>query len=454
MENIEDENKIDRKRARKSAKKEFRRKKKQKETFESPLSEDWMPLDNAAMIYPPAANSRWKAMFRLSAHTTEEIDPALLDMALKAVMPRFPNFNVFLRKGLFWNFFEQHRKMPNVRQEKDYPLQNFVFRNDKHLFRVLYYKKKISLEMFHSLTDAFGGMMFLSAILTKYFMLKGVKVDLENAPVNFLDKPRDDELEDSFLKYADKSGFNPRAEKKAYQIHGTPEESGKLNILTGICSVIQIKAAAKKINCTITEFLTAVYFKALLTYQSEVMVQRKPVKISIPINLRSIFPSKTFKNFSSYHNITFMPEDRDMPLPDIAAKVKEQLKLATPEHLRHNINSNVAAQRNPVVRVLPLFIKDFALKMIFNTVGEVLYTTVVSNIGKFPVAKEIEPYLDFFEAYIGRGKKNKAELGVVSFGDKLSLSFSYSIREVKLFRIFFRLLTGMDCDVKLITNVL
>ena len=62
----------------------------------------WMRLDNAALIFPAIRSSRWVNTFRISADLTEEVEPALLEHAVRDLMPRFPTFYVRLGKGLFW----------------------------------------------------------------------------------------------------------------------------------------------------------------------------------------------------------------------------------------------------------------------------------------------------------------------------------------------------------------
>ena len=62
----------------------------------------WLPLDNAAKIYPAARRSNWSNVFRLSVTLTEPVDVAVLKSALDVTVRRFPSIAVRLRKGLFW----------------------------------------------------------------------------------------------------------------------------------------------------------------------------------------------------------------------------------------------------------------------------------------------------------------------------------------------------------------
>ena len=62
----------------------------------------WMPLDNAALIFPAIRRRNWNNVFRQSITLTEPVDPALLQRAVDQLMPRFPSFYLRLRRGVFW----------------------------------------------------------------------------------------------------------------------------------------------------------------------------------------------------------------------------------------------------------------------------------------------------------------------------------------------------------------
>ena len=62
----------------------------------------WMPLDNAALIFPAIRRKNWNNVFRESVTLTEDVDPQLLQRAVDELMPRFPSFYLRLRRGVFW----------------------------------------------------------------------------------------------------------------------------------------------------------------------------------------------------------------------------------------------------------------------------------------------------------------------------------------------------------------
>ena len=129
--------------------------------------ENWLKIDNAGLIYPSASSEKWNNVFRVSAYLKEDVDPKVLQQALNIVILRFPNLDVAIRRGFFWYYFQSLNEYPKVQEEKTYPCRRMELNSKKHLFRVLYYKNKISFETFHSLTDGNGAINFLNCLICR-----------------------------------------------------------------------------------------------------------------------------------------------------------------------------------------------------------------------------------------------------------------------------------------------
>ena len=124
----------------------------------------WLRLDNAGLIYPSASSEKWNNVFRVSAYLKQNVDPKVLQQALNIVILRFPNMDVTIRRGFFWYYFQGLSEYPLVSLETEYPCRRMELNTKRHLFRVLYYKNKISFETFHSLTDGTGALCFLNSL--------------------------------------------------------------------------------------------------------------------------------------------------------------------------------------------------------------------------------------------------------------------------------------------------
>ena len=136
------------------------------------LNGQWRRLDNTAKIFPVIANENMSQVFRLSVTLKEQVKPEVLQQALEDILPHIRNFRVRLRKGLFWYYFEENKKVPQVQRESTYPCRYIdPHGNRKFLFRVTYYEERINLEVFHALTDGLGAVNMLKDLTGRYLQL-------------------------------------------------------------------------------------------------------------------------------------------------------------------------------------------------------------------------------------------------------------------------------------------
>jgi hypothetical protein len=151
----------------------------------------WVPLDNAAKIYPAARSQTWSNVFRLSATLTEEIDREILQSALDVTVRRFPTMAVRLRRGFFWYYLEQLKEAPRIREEHSYPLTRMSRRETRNCaLRVIVHGRRIALEIFHSLTDGNGALVFLKTLVAEYLNQKyGLRIPAENGVLGRLEAP-------------------------------------------------------------------------------------------------------------------------------------------------------------------------------------------------------------------------------------------------------------------------
>ena len=414
----------------------------------------WLRLDNAALIYPSASNDKWTNVFRVSAYLKTDVKPEKLQQALNIVIERFPNLDVTLKHGIFWYYFENMTKFPLVEEEKSYPCAKMEINKKKHLFRVLYFKNKISFETFHALTDGNGAINFLNALIACYFELCGENIDINQLAVSYKDKPSPEEMEDSFRQIADNSGTNKRDRKISYQVTGTPEPAGVLDVINIVTSTNELHTLAKKYDATITEFLTAIYAKSIIKNQkNSAYAKKRPVVVSVPVNLRKYFGSQTFRNFSSWINVSYNKSQKLDDLNDYIDVCKKQMREKSKEYFIKNVNANIKSEKNIFVRLMPLFIKNFALHISYKLFGEGTYTTVLTNLGKVSAPIQFENLVDRYECILCKSMLNTINIGVVSFGDKISITFSSCIKEHLIERDFCRSLKDLGLKLEINSNI-
>ena len=417
--------------------------------------EKWYRLDNAAKLYPAIKSRKWTAVFRISMTLTAPIDRALLQQALTAATCRMGIFSCRLRAGLFWYYFEKNKKDPIVMDDAVNPCIRLYRReNTGHLFRVRAYDRRISLEVFHSVSDGFGALVFLKTIVAQYLSLKGYDIPATCGVLDCTAPVSDEETEDGFLRHYNKKAVRAWTETRAYRLPGTREPGHTLNIVTGICSVAQVKEVSKHYGITITDLLVAVYMFALYNIQKRHHPRKLlPVKVSVPVNLRGFYKTETLRNFSSYVNPEINANWGEYTFEEILHVVHHQLRNElTAKVLGSKMSKNVKAEKSLFVRLLPLFLKNIVIHMVFNIAGENRMTSTFTNLGKLDLSPEMAAHVERFDVMLGAPRYNRVNCAASSYQDSLNICFSSIIHEAEAEREFFTQLIKLGVHVKIESN--
>jgi len=417
----------------------------------------WMKLDNAGKIYPAAKSRSWTALFRLSANLTEDVDPAILEQAQKSTLKRFPSFALKLKVGLFWYYLEHNEGMPEVQEDVANPCVRMKMKeNNYFMFRVRYYKKRIAVEIFHALTDGTGGLCFLRTLVAEYLRIKyGANIPRDNKILDCTMEPSADETEDAFLKFA-RNTVQSRKEQNAYHIVGTDEDAGGINMTTGIMTASDILQKAKEKNVTLTEYLTAVMVASIDAIQKRhvrIMQFRKAVKICVPVNLRSFYKTNTMRNFASYINPGIEPRYGDYTFDEILREIHHRMGFELIEkNVNAKISTNVNTEKNRFLRLTPLFIKNMAMKISFNLIGDRKTSTVLSNLGRVDLPAEMKKYVTRFEFIIGPLNRNKISCAAITYEGKFYLNVTRTIKEPEFERELYTRLVKLGIPVMIESN--
>ncbi len=417
--------------------------------------EEWYKLDNAGLIFPAIQQSSWNTVFRVSAYLFEKVNPTVLEQAVNEVIKRFPAFNVTLKRGLFWYYFQQINKHIEVTEEYTSPCKAIPLTKSKPLFRVLYFNKKISIEFFHSLTDGRSGLIFLNTILSKYFNLLGHKINLNNLPISYLDSPQPEEWEDAFDKHSDLKEKASRKEKKGYQLAGETNKNKQLKVISLIMNSNEIKIIAKnKYNCSIQEFLCGVVINALQTEQLSYNPKKtKPVKLSVACDLRKFFPTKTLRNFANVINFGTNEGDRELSLEQCIELAKQGMSLFTKDNFMKINNTNVADQKNIFIRLVPLFIKNWVMNLVYFQSSEKGFACPFSNLGIVNDGGEFNGLVDKYDFIVGSFKFNKFATTVITYNNKLNLTFSLKINSTSIVKQVTDILIKHGIDIYIESNI-
>ena len=421
-----------------------------------PSNLTWIRLDNAAKIYPAIRRLNFAAMFRVSVLLNEPVDMELLDKALQDILPRFPHFKMTMKTGVFWYYLDTIDKMPHVTPDAASPCKRIHKKEDNNfLFRVRCFNRRIALEVFHVLTDGTGALIFLKTLTARYLTLKyGISITPGNGVLDINEQASETEMEDAYSKYARFEATDTRREDKAYQVKGTKEPDGHLNITTGIISADRILQEAKKYKASLTEFVAGIFIKAMIDYQkAERHYKNYPVKLCIPVNLRNFYPSDSLRNFVHYVNIGIDPRYGDFSLEEIIEQLHHQMRLKLGEKfINAAIGKNVSDERKMLIRPVPLFIKNIVMDTVYQFVGESRTSSTISNLGNTDVPQEMKPYIDRFDFIIGGTRLNAHKCTIISYNNIMTINFSRMIKEPFIERAFFRQLIKMGIPVTIESN--
>lgn len=390
-------------------------------------------IDHSAKFYPIMSTKKAQSLFRIYAIIYETVDKDKLQIALNDVLPRFEAYKVRLKKGYAWHFFEYNDAPCKVFAEETLLKPINPDDTNGYWFRVSALGNKIVLEMFHALADGNGALAFLKSIVKRYRELLGIEVDDEGT-IDWQSQPHQEETEDSFEKNykpisLGQMNLKALAGKVPHRIKGTLSKDG-YEVSEGVADSTDILKKAKEIGVSFTAYIAGV-----LAFSIEKTCKNKvPIAVMIPVNLRALYPSKTMRNFVTFVRVIFAPSSFES-VEACAIEAQRQIKVLTAkDKLDAFISTTVKAQRNWILKVVPLFLKTAILRLgrLFMRSRQ---TIIFSNLGNVvsPQSMGVERYV----LNMNVSKNNTQNLGAITTNGKTTLAFTRAIKETSLPREFF-----------------
>lgn len=412
----------------------------------------WERLDNTAHLFPAIAGENMSNTYRICVTLSELIEPEILQQALDIVLPKFDGFNLRMRKGAFWYYFEENGKpAPRVTEETNFPCR-YIYpnQNNSYLFRVTYYKYRINLEVFHVLTDGMGGINFLRELTYQYLRMR--HPELAEQVNDALTSDTSMNREDSFLKnykQAAKSGYQ---KQRAFLVKGEKLRQGEFGVMHGYMKIPEMKAVCKQYGVSINEYLVAVFAWSVYTECLKGMPSKLPIRVAVPVNLRPYFGSNTTKNFFAMVSAEFHPTKENYIFEEVLHIIRDSLRSQiNKEHLEKLFSYNVSNEKIWIARAVPLWIKNIAMRYVYNA-SALANTSTVTNIGNVPIAEPYRPYVEMFHAFLAMSKGQDIKGTICSYKDTLAFSFSYVLKDAAIQRAFFRKVAADGIAVEIDSN--
>ncbi len=253
------------------------------------MKEKKYALDSSAAFYPFISTKKTQSMFSVGATLSDEIDEPLLLKALSEAVFRFPLYRTRLKKG-----YGKYCLAENNAPLKLFGLPTKILcpidkkETNGYLFRLCAGGNRITLEMFHALTDANGALKFLCAILRRYRELQGKEFDDGCGIPYALETAPESELQDAFRTNYKKIGLKDLNLKgmmgeRPYRIEGELLDGGYLTY-EGTARAEELVGRAKALGVSVTAYVVGT-----LAYSIALEADKRPVVVMIPVNLRGIF---------------------------------------------------------------------------------------------------------------------------------------------------------------------
>lgn len=416
----------------------------------------WYKLDNAALLYPAVATSRWCSIFRVSVELSAPVDPALLEEAVRQTLPRFPALKVRIRSGLFWHYLEEIQAPVPVFPEAGHPCMPFRLRSHSgYLFRVLYRGNRISAEFFHVLTDGFGGMTFLKTLTVQYLRLAGhPDVQANHGALSVTAVPDPEETRDMFCTMDLPHTRVSRDAPRAWHFPATKEIPHTLHLIAASMSTSALLDRCHALGVTVTEYLvSAMLYVAQVEQISSGPKRLRPVRVSVPINMRRLVSTRTLRNFSTFINPGIDPALGEYTFEEICRSVRSYMAYySDPKLLKATIATNVADEKHFLIRLVPLFIKNWCISSVYHRAGEKLFTSTLSNLGRIEPPTGTEDLIRSFEMCLGTSSRPLWNAACCSCGDSFRLILTGTSREKTLPAALLRFLVSQGIPVTVQSN--
>ena len=406
----------------------------------------WYSPDEAAKIYPLSMKHGQMAVFRLSMYLKAPGVPVLLQMALNFTIQRFPCFATTVKRGFFWHYLDATKRRYFVEPETEPPARPLrIASSGSQSFRILYYQNRISLEMFHILTDAAGGLVFLKTLTAEYLRLCGTDYTPGQGVLDVHQPPVVRETENAFLSANRPGKGSGLTDHAALQLGGRLSYARPCQVVQFQMDASQLHQLAKAHGVTVTGYMLV---QMLLACRRATDETNGDFSIQVPVDMRKYFPSPTLRNFSMYCGIRLpaqQVEPGDNLYREVARQLKEKSALEPMMEMVHSSTRLVSS-----VRYIPLFIKAPVTRFFYGFLGDRVFTNTLSNLGVVHMPKELEAQLKYMDFVLGTSVTNRAGCSMVTLNGVTMFSISKHTEDPSFEEALYRRLTadGVAVQVK------
>ncbi|MBR2577449.1 MAG: hypothetical protein IKE38_00830, partial [Erysipelotrichaceae bacterium] len=373
----------------------------------------------------------------------EDIVPSILQIALYFTIKRFPTFQTIVKTGFFWHYLETTYNLPLAEEERDIPCKPIsIFLRSERSFRVFYFKKRISIEFFHVLTDGACGMVFLKTLTAEYLRLSGKDSSCSEGVLNIDESVKDAELVNEFENAQGDDDLGTFLDKRSLQLKGRLTPIKPHHIIHYDMDVSSLKEVCAGYNGTMTAYLLAVMFKAAAKAISE---KNGIFNIQVPVNMRKFNHSKTLRNYSMYFSAAMDMKE----LPDFDKLVDEMGRQIKEKGSEKIMNQMMKATGKIIgmLSAVPLILKNPIVQLVYAYLGSSIIGTVLSNVGAVTMPEEISDDVDHFDFLLVPEKPNRVATTLISYKDRVRFTIASATSDKTFEEEIYKILTSEGLDI-------
>ena len=396
-------------------------------------------LDNAGLIYPLSSDDEI-SMYRLSATLKEKINPLILQAALVFTIKRIPIFSSKIKKDFFWHYLEMKNNVIKVQEEKSI-CENSDINGD--LYRVLYRDNRISLELFHGLTDAGGALVFLKTLVAKYLRLLGVDSSLTSGVLNVQEEIKEEELLNAYKEERGERNNKLLLSLPSLHIDGTVLKVDAVDICQFEIDSNKLKSIASSYGGTVTAYILSIMFIASRDAMSKLDGK---LNIQVPVNMRKYKNESTLRNYSMYFGVS-LDMNEEMSIEKLVKQIDKQIKEKGSEK---EMNKMISSSNRfiSLSNHIPLFIKKPLVSLAYKRFSGKAYGNNLSNLGVIEVPEELKKEIIGFDFVFKPEAQNKIVSSLVTYNGKTKFSIIKRIKEETYENKIFELLNIDELEVK------
>jgi NRPS condensation-like uncharacterized protein len=304
--------------------------------------------------------------------------------------------------------------------------------------------RRVAVETTHILTDGTGALEFLRALLVAYAVERSggpetpdgnriVSQALECGIALPGEVPRPEELEYASRRYYERRLPHPQEFSRAWHVDGRRLAAGVYHVTSISYATSALREIARRFKVGLTDLLLGVFIHALAErYHATAPARRhrRPIRILIPVNMRPHTGSRTMRNFFVFVMVELDQRLGRYSLDEIVTKVHHQLRSELdPRSLRRQITRNVRAERNALIRVSPVFVKDIILRLVHQVRGEAVNTASLSNLGSVELPEAMAQLVERMEFVPPPSTETGVNMTLISYRGTTSITFGSTRRE-------------------------